>query len=447
MTIKKYRVISKALTLCFFLNACGGNSDNSIAVNDNVTPNNPPATIEDNEPPNNPSVAVENNEPPNTPPVAVEDNEPPNNPPPVTVEDNEPPQPPPVTVEDNEPTTNPPGIEEDNEPPSNPPGITQLAITQGTARSAEMDTSSPIVDEASHGVRVYCGVSHFAFDDPVVHPNKPDAAHLHMFWGNTASNAFSNLDTLFSDGLSSCEGGLKNKSSYWMPAVFNELDEVVLPESVISYYKSFSSTPSFDRNSIMPIPNGLEMLTTKQVKNSGPWNFSIESTFDNGKESISMRLLFPNCLSVNQDGTPILKSANNISHLAFADASGNTSGDCPTSHPYRMPQLSYNLLFAIPMNSGWYLASDHNVAMQGQSLHADYIAAWDETTMNRIVQCNRELRKECEFVSYENGNTLFRDQLSERFLSPDGAKIYSDSTSLAPDVDRTPFGNQLKKHR
>lgn len=433
MKIKKYRVTDICLIFCFFLSGCGGSSENTVAADENNTPILPPATIEDSEPPSNPTVTIDDNEPSDNPPATVNNNEP--------VSDS------PATVEDNEPANEPPATVENNEPPKNPATVTQFAITQGTARSAEMDTSSPIVDEASHGVRVYCGISHFAFDDPVVHPNKPDAAHLHMFWGNTASNAFSNLETLFSDGLSSCEGGLKNKSSYWMPAVFNELDEVVLPENVISYYKSFGSTPGFDRSAIKPIPNGLQMLTTKQVKNSGSWNFSIESGIDNGRESISMRLLFPNCLSVNQDGSPILKSANNISHLAFADGSGETSGDCPASHPYRMPQLSYNLVFAIPMNSGWYLASDHNTAMQGQSLHADYIAAWDETTMNRIVQCNRESRRECEFVSYENGTALFRDQLSERFLSPEGTKIYSDSTSLASDIDRTPFGNSLKKHR
>ncbi len=333
----------------------------------------------------------------------------------------------------------------DDVPPEDT-NATNYPITQGTARSAEMDTSSPIVAEPSHGVRVYCGVSHFSYDDPVVHPAKPGAAHLHMFWGNTASDAFSTVDTLFSDGLSSCEGGINNNSSYWMPALFDEQDQAVLPESVISYYKSFAVTSGFDRYAINPIPNGLQMLANQSVKNSGAWNFTIDPDFVNGQKFLSVRILFPNCLSVNGSDKPVLKSANNISHLAYADGSGTTSGDCPASHPYRMPQLSYNVQYNVPYDSKWYLSSDKSAATQGDSLHADYIAAWDDTTMNKIVQCNREMRQECEFVSNENGQLLYRNQLAERFQSADGDIIYSDSTTLAPGVDRTPFGDTLKKH-
>lgn len=336
------------------------------------------------------------------------------------------------------------GVDDDIGEPEPPASYRRYNITQGTVLSAEMDTSSPVVDESSHGVRVYCGVSHFSYDDPVVHPNRPDAAHLHMFWGNTAADAFSTVDTLLSSGASSCEGGINNRSSYWLPALFDANNQVVLPERVISYYKSFASTSSFDRNAISPIPNGLQMLTNPSVNNSGPWNFSIG---DVGGGNLGVRVLFPNCLQVDVNNEPVLQSANNISHLSFADGSGETAGDCPSSHPYRIPQLSFNLEYAVPIDSGWSLSSDHHNMQKGASLHADYIAAWDETTMNRIVQCNRESRRECQFVSYENGQARYRNQLPERFLSPDRSTIYLDSTTLAPSVDRTPFGSSLSKNR
>ncbi len=335
----------------------------------------------------------------------------------------------------------------DPEPPPTPEA-TLYAITQGTAGSTEMDTSSPVVAEPFHGTRVYCPISHFSYDDPVVHPNQPDAAHLHMFWGNTAANAFSTLDSLFSEGLSSCEGGLNNKSAYWMPAMFNEQHEVVLPESVVAYYKSFGSTSGFDRNSIMPIPNGLQMLANTSVLHSGPWNFAIEPENRNEQQLLRVKLLFPQCLQVDANANPVLSSVDNTSHLSYSNGSGENSADCPASHPYRIPQLSYNAIYRIPAQSGWYLSSDSSAATQGESLHADYIAAWDETTMNRIVQCNRESRRECQFIGYdENGRPVGRMQLPERFLSPDGENVYANSFSLSETTDRTPFGTSLKRHR
>ena len=339
----------------------------------------------------------------------------------------------------------------DPDPDPNPdpvPETTLFAITQGTARSTELDTSSPMVAEPSHGTRIYCPVSHFSYDDPVVHPGQPDAAHLHMFWGNTATDAFSTVETLFSEGLSSCEGGLNNKSAYWMPAMFNEQDEVVLPQGVVAYYKSFASTPGFDRNSIMPIPNGLQMLANTSVNNSGPWNFVIEPENHNGQQLIRIKLLFPPCLQVDANANPVLSSTDNISHLSYASGSGENSADCPASHPYRIPQLSYNARYQIPMQSEWYLSSDHSAATQGQSLHADYIAAWDDTTMNRIVLCNRESRRECQFIGYdENGRSITRSQLPERFLSPDGEIVYATSFNLSETTDKTPFSTLLKRHR
>jgi hypothetical protein len=230
-----------------------------------------------------------------------------------------------------------------------------------------------------------------------------------------------------------------------MPALFNEQDEVVLPEGVVAYYKSFGSTPNFDRNAIRPIPNGLEMLANQSVLHGGPWNFSVDPENRNGQTQIRIKLSFPTCLQVDAQNNPVLSSANNISHLSYANNSGATSGDCPSSHPYRIPQLSYNVRYQVPFNSGWYLASDTSAQTQGQSLHADYIAAWDETSMNRVVQCNREMRRECQFTAYEDGRQITRSQLPERFLSPEGARIYQSSFMLMGDTDRTPFGNQLGK--
>jgi len=329
--------------------------------------------------------------------------------------------------------------------PADSPANAKYRVTVGTDGRAEMDTSSETVAEDAHGTRIYCPVSHFSYDDPVVFPGEPSAAHLHMFWGNTEADAYSTAGSLLSTGKASCEGGLNNKSAYWAPAVFNAQDEAVLPESVFVYYKSFSHTSGFDRNSIMPIPNGLEMLANQQVLNSGPWNFVVEPRSVNGSQRLHIRISFPVCLQVDGNGQPVQSSANNISHLSYSVASRETSGDCPASHPYRIPQLIYIINYGVPYYSQWYLSSDQSADTQGSSLHADYIAAWDEQTMDRIVLCNRLSKESCQFISQENGQSLARTQLPERFLSPQGVPLYSDSTTLLPETDRTPFGSTLGK--
>ena len=303
-----------------------------------------------------------------------------------------------------------------------------LAITVGSANSTTMDIRE-VVAESSHGTRLYCPVSHFGHDDPVVRPGEPNSTHLHMFWGNTGADAFSTGESLLTSGNSTCEGGINNRSSYWMPAFFNDQDEVVLPVRLISYYKSFGLP---DRSTIQPIPNGLQMLANRDVPGAGPWNFTVGSATVNGEPAVSLRVEFPTCVQVDADGQPVLESDDNVSHLSYR--AGGQPNDCPTSHPYRITGLIYVAHFAVDPGSEWYIASD-NGGPKGQSLHADYIAAWDEASMAALTRCNIESRN-CDM-----GGS--RTQLPERFNGPDGTPVYSASTTLLPGTDRTPFGSTL----
>ena len=341
-------------------------------------------------------------------------------------------------------TTSPVGPEPQPHPhpPSQPqPQTIQYPITIGTAESIPLDTSSPPVEQSLHGTRLYCNASHLNYDDPVVFPSQPGKAHLHLYWGNTGANAHSTLESLANTGLASCEGGRNNQSAYWAPAMFNAANEVVLPESIFVYYKSFGNVTTFDRSTIQAIPNGLQMLANQQILNSGDYNFRVTADGNNG---LNLRINFPMCLQVDQDWNPVLTSADNISHLAYGYPGDGNANECPSSHPYRIPQLTYIIKYAnVPFASAWQLSSDSSPATQGQSLHADYFASWDEETMNRIVRCNVESRRECQFVDLRGASPLYRDQLPERFNAPDGTRLYIDSTRLLPQTDRTPFSTSL----
>ncbi len=324
------------------------------------------------------------------------------------------------------PTTQPPTTD----PPS-ADGI--YRVTLGSGRSTAFDSSSAPGDVSAHGTRIYCVTSHFSHDDPVVFPGRSGASHAHMYWGNTGADAFSTANSLATTGNSTCEGGTTNRSAYWIPALFNSADEAVIPESIFVYYKSFGG-PGFQRSTIQPIPSGLEMLATRDIRGAGDWAFRSGA----GHGGVELMVRFPECIAVDGSGRPVLSSNDNISHLSYATENGTASG-CPSSHPYRIPTVSYVVLFDVPASSGWYLASDDSTATKGQSLHADYVAACDDATMDELVECTIRARRSCEFPG--------RGQLPERFLTPDGSRIYQYSVLLEPDADRTPFGTQVTPYR
>ena len=319
-------------------------------------------------------------------------------------------------------------------------------ITTGTNQKSEMELGS-VTKRSAHGVRIYCTVSHFSYDDPIIFPNKPGLSHLHMFVGNTSAKASSTPANLLQFGNSSCEGGTNVRSSYWTPAVFNQNNEVVLPEKEFVYYKTFSGSKSaYDKLQI--IPNGLEMLANKSTLNAKEKNFINKYVTKRGKEFLLIDIFFPNCIATDNNqwnGNPILsyqdmpgELSNRInSHVAYSGGPNRNFVGCPASHPYRTPTMSLKLFYdRANLTNGWYLASDIDKTKPGSTLHADYVAAWDPESMKKISQCNRESRS-CDFAGG-------RRQLSDRFYDSDGKQIYIHSTALNSDLDRTPFGDRLK---
>jgi len=212
------------------------------------------------------------------------------------------------------------------------------------------------------GFNFDCEVSHFNLDDPIVFPGQVDAAHDHMFWGNTSTDAFSTTQSLLANDDSTCEGRRDgNQAAYWTPVLFDAFGNTVEPTDIDVRYRG--------RRGVNPIPNGLEMLTTPDVLGADANDFEIERDGDGMEFEIS----YPNCLAVDPNGSPVLSSADNTSHTAFS------SDGCPASHPYRIPRLQVNLEFDLDIDTDWRLSSDHDGMAKGATLHADYMAAWSDT--------------------------------------------------------------------
>lgn len=212
------------------------------------------------------------------------------------------------------------------------------------------------------GFNFDCEVSHVNLDDPIVFPGEVGAAHDHMFWGNTTTDAFSTTESLLANADSTCDGRRDgNQAAYWTPVLFDANGDTVEPTDIDVRYRG--------RRNVNPIPNGLEMLTKPEVLGADANDFEIEGDGD----GMEFEINYPNCLSVDAGGNPVLSSDDNISHTAFSDG-----GDCPDSHPYRIPRLQIEVEFDLDIDSDWRLSSDMDGMAQGSSLHADYMAAWTD---------------------------------------------------------------------
>lgn len=310
------------------------------------------------------------------------------------------------------------GHSHDAGPPENITGSGRIDYTLGTHLAFPLYQTGRGGEISAHGTRILCNVSHFSYDDPIVFPGGPGEAHLHMFWGNTGTNAHSTPESL-TEGNGTCHGGTTNRSAYWSPALLNAQGEVVLPLEIFTYYKSWVH----DRSKIQPIPNGLEMLARSDV---GGYSGQIEA--GNYKGGVQLALDFPNCVAVDSSGKPILRSADNVSHLYYS-----TSG-CPSSHPYTIPTLTFKIRYdGVGFDDAWQLSSDNSPADRGSSMHADYIASWDRTAMERLTECVIHHYSSC-------GLSGSGDVYWERNDTVSGETVYEWDRNLIDGVDRTPFG-------
>ena len=318
--------------------------------------------------------------------------------------------------------------------------LSEARLTLGTSEATEFQIG-PRTTRAGHGVRVYCPVSHYSYDDPIIFPNQEGRAHLHMFVGNTSTGASTMGTELLDEGNSSCEGGTAYRSSAWMPALLRG-GETVVPRSTFVYYKSFA--PDSELVRARPIPNGLEMLASPQTRGyRGQIGYQFAQ--HQGEPVLRFSLLFPECVATAPDGEPILRfqdmpdllSTIPNSHVAYPGGPDRNAAGCPPSHPYRFIGPEFIVLYeASEVGDDWALSSDLQHAQeQGESLHADYIAAIDDSVNEDILRCVREAR-DCEFPQ--------RSQLPERFFGPDNERVYFNSTTLADDFDRTPFGDAFE---
>lgn len=315
----------------------------------------------------------------------------------------------------------------------------------------------PVEENSWRGIfRINCDFAHSSYDDPIVFPDQPDAAHLHRFYGNTLVDAHTTLTSLYTEGESSCQGNLLNLSSYWMPALLAPVyDQIsgerlldsegepawqVVPAVVgnddVAHEVFYYSAGVDDLDSIQPIPPGLRMIAGDTGTRPGEtqdtaiarWHCQTWESDDASNplfsatipeceepDRVRLDLFFPSCW----DGEN-LDSADHRSHMAYPVNEGGPDGTrCPDSHPVPVVRVSYHLAFGVkpeythPLvrnSAGWRLASDmYEVsALQpgGLSLHGDWFNAWHPAVMEALLANCIQSELDCHDGNLGNGLRL-----------------------------------------
>ena len=297
--------------------------------------------------------------------------------------------------------------------PSAPPvGAGAVAAGPGVVASLIPPSSA---SEPTGSFRFICNFSHLSYDDPIVDPGQPGASHLHMFFGNTATDASSTYDSLRSSGGGSCAGGTLNRSGYWAPAMFNQSGQVVIPDYITVYYKG--NGPSADQiRQIRPFPAGLRMIAGYNMASPGGdthFAWDCENGGSNSQtipscpagQRVGVRLIFPTCW----DGAN-LDSADHRSHMAYGTYGTTGKWHCPDGYPVLLPEYQIGIWYSNDgATSSWHLSSDQMTGMthpNGSTLHADWFGAWDPATMQTWVSTCIDGLLNCTSGELGNGTSL-----------------------------------------
>ena len=228
-------------------------------------------------------------------------------------------------------------------------------------------------------VSLHCKFSHTNFDDPIVFPGQPGAAHQHGYVGSHTTSAASNLTTMQASATSCPVSG--DTAGYWFPLLVNPGGTVLFPAQVNIYYRSPTG------QTIQPFPSDLRIIVGGDTKNpprpdlvqqslsyscfdSGPF---FDHPIDCGDRATIAHVHFPNC--VLNDATD---STDHRSHMVFA--AGKT---CPSGYS-QVPKLSLHIRY-LGVDDGAYLTSDTATSAPGQTLHADFWNTWQPAALDCLV--------------------------------------------------------------
>lgn len=264
-------------------------------------------------------------------------------------------------------------------------------------------------DAGEVNFRLECDIDHVGPDDPIVYPGVPGASHMHSFYGNKSTDAYTTPASLTAQKGSCNYNGDFDRSAYWIPSTyFTDANGAATryantSQQLIVYYSRPGGAAG---PRITPFPAGFRMIAG-DAKATSPQPSSI-SSWDCGDGGPSFPTI-PDCSNSSSGNIPVgaiefpncwdgvhLDSADHKSHMAYHLANYT----CPADHPVAVPQLHYeDWLIGTTGGPKYYLSSG------SYSLHGDFFAAWDSRLLNGLIDnCFNTYQRECSPVMYVSNN-------------------------------------------
>lgn len=285
--------------------------------------------------------------------------------------------------------------------------------------------------------------------DPIISPGLP-SAHLHTVMGGSAFNfSLTYAQTQAHHVRTTCAVS-RDKSNYWVPTVYfrhanGSLESVQQVGGINVYYQErLDWTDYCAGKEVLAFPEGFRMIAGDSARRTYDEN-SVEQRgiqficlLTDGQEGLDpfrgfpgrtcdgglqIRIRFPSCWDgvglggfegggdddsdSDDDGngngnstatTPAPKSAYNGSHVAYP--SRGDTGECPPTHPFRIPALLYEMTWAVdafnhlrnltspesPYDTGEQPFVFSNGDKTGYGYHADFFNGWDVDLLQKALK-------------------------------------------------------------
>jgi hypothetical protein len=224
-----------------------------------------------------------------------------------------------------------------------------------------------------------CPASHRGQDDPIVYPGEPGRSHLHEFFGNETTDAYSTAKSLRRSDTT-CKPRA-DRSAYWVPVLLDGAGEPIDVLEGTFYYVSAHE----NRRELRLWPPGLRVVAGYDYgPPGGAARWSCKGSGMPSERSIprcpagnplELLLNFPDCWDGERRDAP-----NHHEHMAYSVA-----GNCPKSHPVAVPGLRYKLLYDSLGGSDVRLSIGEDEATLA---HGDFFDAWRRSALrNRVRDC------------------------------------------------------------
>jgi hypothetical protein len=240
-------------------------------------------------------------------------------------------------------------------------------------------------------IRIECNINHFGPDDPIVYPGQPGASHMHSFYGNSSTNAYTTTASLQSSPATCNYLGNFDRSSYWVPSLYaTNADGTTTRfsdtgQSLVAYYRKAGGA---NGPKVTPFPAGLRMIAgDPHAQSAQPSSITSWDCGDGGPDYGYV----PDCTNATSGKTPVgfvtfpncwngkdLDSADHRSHMAYSDP---ITGACPAGYPVSFARLEYEV-----WENGTTSGPNYSLSSGGKfSLHGDFFAGWDPRLLGGLV--------------------------------------------------------------